>query len=253
MRTGLHVARIMAPPHGVCSEATARALLATGYEGLCVSRPYPWLDGRADGRPAAAGWEPADVVIGGLPVLPRYRLDRPRVDLLFRALLDQPLILYGHHQDLRTGVENLTLALEQIDDLGRVDWMSPERILRSNFATWRRGSSMCVRLYSRRIDLAIPAGVEELVFEWGNPQRSRSDLVRVRTRDGEVVVPLGEAVASPRVGAAEVEICAGESAARTARSQRGVELWPVVRRVGVEARDRLQPLLAAAGRAAPHD
>ena len=51
-RYGLPVARVMAPPHGACSHATAEALLRSGFEALCVSRTHPWLEARAARRRA---------------------------------------------------------------------------------------------------------------------------------------------------------------------------------------------------------
>ena len=35
--TGLHVARVMAPPHGVCTSNCLAALLAAGFEGACAA------------------------------------------------------------------------------------------------------------------------------------------------------------------------------------------------------------------------
>ena len=53
-RYGVPIARVMAPPHGACSHATAAALLRSGFEALCVSRTHPWLDA-----------EPTDDVLAG--------------------------------------------------------------------------------------------------------------------------------------------------------------------------------------------
>ena len=132
-RTGLAVNRVMAPPHGACSEPALRAMFRLGMEAACVSRPYPWRDGLAPPTPLA-GWRPAEMVAGGLPVLPRYFLGLPRDDLAFRALLGQPLILYGHHGDFAGGLDLLEQATRDINDLGDVEWGPLGRIARGNYA-----------------------------------------------------------------------------------------------------------------------
>ncbi len=117
----LSVARVMAPPHGVCSEAALRAMFRLGFEAACISRPYPWRDGLPAPTPLA-GWHPAELVAGGIPVAPRQALSAPREDLVFRALLGQPLILHGHHGDFADGLDLLEQAAADINDLGEVRW-----------------------------------------------------------------------------------------------------------------------------------
>lgn len=57
---GIPVARIMAAPHGQCHENAARALLRTGYDALCISRPFPWLEAPPP-HELLAGWFPAEL------------------------------------------------------------------------------------------------------------------------------------------------------------------------------------------------
>ena len=115
----------------------ARALVTCGFQALCTTRPYPWavtspslpwLTRPSDAGPLAA-WGPVDVVAGGLTVLLRADLAlHPREDLVLRAFLGQPLILYGHHELLRDGPEALTDAAAAIDRLGEVHWCSLSEI-----------------------------------------------------------------------------------------------------------------------------
>ncbi len=132
-RTGLAVDRVMVPPHERLSEPVARALRACGFQAIATTRPYPWLadtherswlERPADAGPLAA-WGPIDVVAGGLPVLLRADFDRhPREDLVLRAFLGQPLILYGHHDLLAAGPGALAKAAAAIARLGDVRWCS---------------------------------------------------------------------------------------------------------------------------------
>lgn len=134
-RTGIPVERVMVPPHEQLSEPAARGLLAGGFEAVCVSRPYPWI-APAGPEPAAAlgagppergalaGWDSREIVVGGLPMLLRAGFNAPREDLVLRAFLGQPLILYGHHDLLAHGLDVLAEAAAAIDALGEVRWSS---------------------------------------------------------------------------------------------------------------------------------
>jgi hypothetical protein len=138
-RTGIAVDRVMVPPHEQLSRPAARGLLACGYEAVCVSRPYPWIAVGPDQSPliapprrgALAGWTPREIVAGGLPLLLRTGFAAPREDLVLRAYLGQPLILYGHHDLLEHGPEVLSDAAADINALGDVRWGALAGIARS--------------------------------------------------------------------------------------------------------------------------
>ncbi len=130
-RTGIPFERVMVPPHEQLTEAAARGLHEAGFAGTCVSRPYPWIAPERPGpaaalsagppdRGALAGWEPCERVAGGLPVLLRTGFNAPREDLVLRAFLGQPLIVYGHHDTLASGLDVLAETAAAIDALGTV-------------------------------------------------------------------------------------------------------------------------------------
>ncbi|HEV3323114.1 MAG TPA: hypothetical protein VG147_13115 [Solirubrobacteraceae bacterium] len=144
-RTGLPVERVMVPPHEQLNEPAARGLLAGGFEAVCVSRPYPWIAPRSPTPAAAlgtgppecgalAGWDRRELVAGGLPLLLRAGFNAPREDLVLRAFLGQPLILYGHHDLLADGLDVLAEAAAAIDTLGAVRWGSLAEIARAGGA-----------------------------------------------------------------------------------------------------------------------
>ncbi len=138
-RTGLTVDRVMIPPHERLSEPVARALRKCGFEGVCTTRPYPWMADTLERhwltRPPEAGplaaWGPMDLVAGGLPVLLRAEFSHPREDLALRAFLGQPLILYGHHDLLAEGPDALAQSAAEINRLGEVRWCSLGAIARA--------------------------------------------------------------------------------------------------------------------------
>jgi hypothetical protein len=144
-RTGVPFERVMVPPHEQLSEPAARGLRAGGFAAVCVSRPYPWIAPRSPlpaaalgagppERGALAGWGARELVAGGLPLLLRTGFDAPREDLVLRAFLGQPLILYGHHDLLADGLDVLAEATAAIDALGAVRWCSLAAIARAGGA-----------------------------------------------------------------------------------------------------------------------
>lgn len=235
-RAGVPVCRVMAPPHERVSAAAARGLLDAGFEAISMSRPYPWLADpersflvRPREASALTGWWPADAVAGGLPVLLRSAFTHPREDLVLRAFLDQPLLLYGHHDDL-AALDGLADAAAQINRLGDVAWRSVSAISRASAHTRREGSTLRVRPWTRRVEIEPPIGVDRLVIE------PRPELAA----GGE---PIEVEVAGP--GAVTVTLPAPPTATPAPQPRRA---WPVARRLAGEGRDRMVPLLAALGR-----
>ncbi|HUN79481.1 MAG TPA: hypothetical protein VMU32_11205 [Solirubrobacteraceae bacterium] len=220
-RTGVTVDRVMVPPHEQISEPMARALVACGFAGLCTTRPYPWLAKTPQApwltRPPEAGplagWRPADVVAGGLPVLLRADFAlHPREDLVLRAFLGQPLILYGHHELLRGGPADLAAAAAEIDGLGEVRWGSLGQIARG--------------LPGAAAAEAAPAGAATSVARRATGHEPNGD-----TAHG----PNGDTV--PARGAmSPAQLAAIPSPPRRLR--------PVARRVAAESEVRLRALLA---------
>ena len=105
-RAGVRVDRVMAAPHERCSRVTTEAMLQAGFEALTIDRANPWRFRPEEEKPVA-GWELAELVSGGLPVIRREYLGASREDLVLRAFLDQPLILYGHHSRLVRGTRSV--------------------------------------------------------------------------------------------------------------------------------------------------
>jgi hypothetical protein len=130
-RTGLGIDRVMVPPHERCSQTATVALRRCGFEALTATQPYPWLgDGGRSwlAHPPEAGplvgWRPADDA-EGLPVLLRHPLvGRSLPEMTLRAFLGQPLILYGHQNDLDEGLDVLAAAAADVERLGPVRWCS---------------------------------------------------------------------------------------------------------------------------------
>jgi hypothetical protein len=233
-RSGLAVSRVMAPPHERLSEAAARGMLASGFEAMTMSRPHPWLESgwlaSPPGTGPLVGWEIAEQIAGGLPVLLRSALSHPREDLVLRAFLGQPLVLYGHAADLAGGADVLRSAAEQVDRLGPVRWTSLGDMVATSVETRVDGSRLVARMHARRVRIDVPDGVETVVAAHAAGGFPATTLTV--ERPGTVEVSLGAPV--PRVSAAP---------------RRPGAIRPIVRRVVSEARDRAAPLTARGVRA----
>ena len=237
-RHGIPVARVMAPPHGACSEAMAADMASLGYDALCVSRPYPWRDEAPPDR-VLAGWHPAEIVASGLPVIPRLHLGADRDEIVLRAFLRQPIILYGHHGDVREGLDVLREAADQVNKVGDVRWSPLEEIVSGSYDERIEGERLRLRLYTRRAHVLVPEGIGELSVEWAGEAGSGRIFV-----DGK---PEHEFSASAAGGSA-VEVRVGPRGSPDPHAERSTrrQAWPYVRRGLAETRDRLLPLLPRA-------
>ena len=242
-RAGVDIAPVMVPPHGVCSIATLEGCLRAGFDALCADWPYWWLT-EPKSVTTLSGWRPLDR-LGGLPVIPRLHVVASDLDdVVFRAFLGQPLILYAHHTDLRAGLDLLAARADYVRSLGVNSWQSLGRIADDVVSTYRCGDCVTITLYSRRAVFAIPEGVAHVQFVITGSDPSETVLrVEIRDAGGLREIRLGERV-PVKVGAIVATVTA-ESSIAPPRSK-----WPVraaVRRVLTEGRDRAAPLAGRIG------
>ncbi len=241
-RAGLRIERVMCPPHGGCSLATLRSLFAHGFLGLAASRPFPWNEfGEHDEWPTA-GWLPAQLN-GGLPVLPRYRLANDLDDLVFRALLGQPLIIYCHQADLRSGLDPFREAAARIGRLGDVEWTSLGEIARQNVSVHDSDELATVTLYSRdarvrrprapRLRIEVPR-----IYEPGQAPALWVDGV---AHDVEALPDGGGVltIANGHGSELRVQLVAADGAIPGDVAAVRPGAWPLARRAMTEGRDRI--------------
>jgi hypothetical protein len=239
-RTRLRVCRVMVPPHGACSEAMLAELARCGFEAACISagslRAYngdrPWT--------RTLGYFPGER-IAGCPVLPRWGLGgNVRNTLLAAAYLGQPLILRGHHQDLRDGVEVLDEYARFVNGLGDVFWSNMTDLCRRNYL-WRRDGGSCRLIpLGTRVVFEPPEDVTDIVLEsFDAPGDGRWRAVFADGSGRELET--GERFSLPETGdrMISVERVAAPQSAPPAQGRRGVSAGLVVRRFLTEARDRL--------------
>jgi hypothetical protein len=223
-RTGISVRRVMVPPHGACSHQFVDHLARLGLEAICMSST-DLVDVRS---PSVRSCLPADVV-AGIPILSRYHLQNSRDDLVFRALLGQPLVVYGHHEDASEGLDVFTEAARDVSSLGDVKWCDLATIARSNFVTRETDDRLDVRLFSN--DAYVTTHASSVAVGGAD---EACDVRFLFEGDGAASTPGGER-------RLRVVVTRRDSVVATAVGAPPRRLWAKPRRALTEARDRLMP------------
>jgi hypothetical protein len=237
-RSGLRMDRVMTPPHGLCSASVARALGALDFDALCAIHPLPWSERTPADRPLA-GWDPAEFT-AGCAVIPRLPLQAPFEEIALRAFLDQPLILYGHHDDLCGGLDLLAQTASRVNGLGQVRWTSLGEIAASNHASRVEGGVLRVRPYSHRLRLEVPDGAAAVLVE--SPRDPDRGFAAATAAGSPVVLDEPFAV---EPGWLDLRLLSATRSDLGSVPDPAPRVWPILRRAATETRDRLRPLLPA--------
>jgi len=247
-RTGLHVSRVMIPPHGLSSDEMLDAMVGARIEALC--RAPGWWRAWPGDRARAARWEMADTSPSGAPVLGRHPLRDARAldEATLDLYLDQPAILYGHHYDLADGYDVLARAAEWLNGVEGLSWGSCEALARTNFLTRVEGDVLRVRTFARTATVPRPSDVTKVEVELRVYERASADRVVCAgvtsslERDGDL---LRASVELPD-GNGPIEIRV-ERRAEHPTKRRVTRPRAAVRRSTGELRDRVHPLVRKLG------
>jgi hypothetical protein len=238
LQSGLQVSRVMIPPHGACSSRMLAQLPRQGFEAACISAGS--LRAHNPGQPwtRSLGFAPGEWV-EGCPVLPRWGFSGTTdMQLLTTAYLGQPLLLRGHHQDLRDGLEILRGFARAINALGEVRWGNLGDISRMNYRHRIDGSVMHILPLGLRIDVSVPVGVSELRIEPGSLDWRCVDAGAMPLqRDGQVLRMATHARERCSLDA-RCAYSVNEAPARESATSPKL----LLRRAFTEARDRLSAL-----------
>lgn len=236
-RAGLQVARVMVPPHGACAEAMLEATPQCGFEGACISHGSLRAHNRTQPWAKTLGYRPAELV-AGCPVLPRWSFaGNPTNTILLAAYLRQPMILRGHHQDLKVGIGLLDELARTVNSLGAVNWSNLTELMRANYQ-WRMDGDLCrLQPLGRSINFPIPSHATRLVIE--NPgNRLASTWQLTGLRDGALSVQAGEEITWPQTGSRHISLASPAQAVPEDPARRPV-VAAFLRRLATEGRDRL--------------
>jgi hypothetical protein len=244
-RSGIKVSRVMVPPHGACSESTLREMAHLGFEAACISKgSLRRYNGQADWL-RTLGMSPLDI-IAGLPVFQRFPLSEDYQNtILIAALLRQPIIARGHHQDVSDGLQLLADVSGFVNSLGTVRWSDMKQISRSHYTQRFEGRILRVRMLTKRIEIVVPDGITNIVVERLKLQGTETSPTAWRRSDEgpewKFHHPDGLIPVLPRQ---KIEIVdeLPPSSFSDASAVDKFRLWPVVRRQLTEARDRMAPV-----------
>ncbi len=257
--SGLEVSRVMAAPHSACSEDMLHLMLQLGYEAACI----PWdsfFHYNPDHRwNPTTGLDVADFQGCGLPIMTRIRL-RPdwnpqlkcypdwKTGIILSAFLSQPIILIGHHQDACGGMELLAEVASTINRLGNVVWTDLKGITRSNYMTRLVGGVLRIKMYSRRIVVQVPEGIEEMSVErpWMAGEGETEMLLCKRVGKETLKLTAGKVTMGIPVQPLEtIELATvpNTTLRHADLPSPPFRLWPIVRRLMTEGRDRVLPLV----------
>ena len=163
-RSGCRVSKVMAAPHGACREEMMEYMAGLGFEAACISHGSLRAHNAGKSWTGSVGFGMTEMV-AGLPIIPRFGLSKEsRNSILLAALLHQPVIAVGHHQDVCEGLDLLADLADLINSLGQVQWMDMQSIARSNCYLRQDGDVLHIKMFSRRIQLTVPPGISKIVI-----------------------------------------------------------------------------------------
>lgn len=244
-RAQVCVDRVMVPPHGACTANMLAALPGAGFEGACLSTGSLAAHNPGADWIRALGFRPAEQIVG-CSVLPRWALvGIEHSELLLAAYLGRPLILRGHHGDLREGMDLLSSTAKFINGIGSVQWRNNSGLMASSYKLNMIGSTAHVRAFSREVAVSLPAQATSVVVEHADPDiandrcfvsgMSTGGVVSVRYQEP---MPLSVSADDTIIKITRLAALAQPDSIPT----RGIDASSVLRRFLTEARDRLMPL-----------
>jgi hypothetical protein len=239
-KANLRVDRVMAPPHGVCAPEMFSALRAGGYEGMTTNRWSLWKHNPPEQLPVNVGLHPADLP-GGLPVLNRFRF-RSSIcegEILMAAILGQPIIPYGHHQDFTNDMIHVRDVTDKINSLS-ARWMSLREILEANYEHYIDSGTFYLRLFSRRVKLTLPSDVGFLQVDPAQFSKEKPPTFEIISPQKRFYVQTGISISVPN--GVELEIREVADAPLETSAVHFMSKLPAagLRRVAAEIRDRLK-------------
>jgi len=250
---GVQFQRVMEAPHGALAAGMLPRLLELGYEAaLCT--PALFVRHNLDLKlPSTFGFNQAEMLGGGLPVVPRRKMSPFwKNEVLLAAFLRQPIILAGHHYDAANDMDMMAAFAETVNNLPEIGWSDLDGILRRNYSYKVEGDLLKVKLHARRVAVEVPPGINRLQVHRAWISGDETEEMVVRIADGTNFAQRSGAVSfnTPVVAGTRVEIV---SALRnpihcTDVSAPAVGFWPLARKAAMEMRDRLSPMLPVVDR-----
>ena len=246
---GLRVSRVMEAPHGAFTSDVFPLLVALGFEAALVTTELlTRYNPNAVWHPAL-GLGLAGTFPGGLHGIPRIILDANwKTEVVLAAFLGQPIVVAGHHHDAEDAMSLFGKLAETINGLGDVKWSDTQTLARSSYQTRQTDDHLSVKMYSRRVTVSIPEGVRQLTINRPWLAESTAETLVVGVPDNGAGGSWQAGMVSDPIpvtfpGTLEISSISPNAVDYRAIPSPRARLWPVVRKVMVEVRDRAYPLI----------
>jgi hypothetical protein len=241
-RTGLKVSRVIAAPHGGCSESMMAQMLRLAFEGACVSVGPTVRCNPSKNWPLGFGLSPVCFMAGGFPVIRRFHLRYGLLPLRFAAFLGQPILPYGHHQDCAEGLGQLAETADILNAWANTTWTDLESIFRDHYRTRREGDLLHVLLGGRQATVTVPEGVFQVAVHAYGATGAEYKLTAASAAQLQTwALDVPHRVAPSTVLTLRISACRPLDPAIVERP--GYRVWPPVRRALAIGRDRLMPIV----------
>lgn len=244
--TGLPFAQAITFPHGICSTNWMRAVRNSGLEAAVIEWARP-IDLDPEDDPLYE-MHPGELSFLAFPMINRFAAEDPKEELLFKAFLGKPLIVYTHHGYFRDGgLEALAHLADYLNRRLAPRWSAIGEIVRSNYQVRTAGSGLALRVFANHVDAEI-VGQEFNVVVKPSIEIPSDEVCCVNgSRAAPVVVP-GVGTAFPVRASSRLDVIFGPlhpTAVPVAPSRPSPK--SIVRRLATELRDQVvQPLLRLA-------
>jgi hypothetical protein len=242
-RTQLKVSRVIAAPHGGCSESMMAQMLRLPLEGACVSVAPTVRCNPSKKWPLGFGLSPVCFMAGGFPVIRRFHLRYGLLPLRFAAFLGQPILPYGHHQDCAEGLGKLAEIADTVNAWTNTTWTDLESILVDRCRTRREGDLLHVQMGGRRARVTVPEGICQVAVHAYGATGADCKLTAASAKNHlqtwALDAPHRVAPSTPLT--LRISSCHLIDPAIIDRP--GYRVWPPVRRVLAIGRDRLMPIV----------
>lgn len=252
-RRGISFLKVMEAPYGALANSMFQNLLRLGYEGALCTTELLLRHNPGETWPAAIGMDRSEMLGGGLPVIPRIKMTAGwRNDVLLAAFLRQPIVVVGHHQDAADEMTTLKEFAETVNRLEGVTGSNLEGMLRTNYKQRIEGAVLAVRMYSRRLNIRIPPGIQRLQIHRPWLEKGRTELLVISVgNQAKSVEDAGSVTDELQIpdgaGSVEVESKVENPLDLAAVNLPSEVLWPVARKIMKEIRDRSTSVLPMAG------
>ena len=243
-RSGVAVARVMVAPHGAFAEFMADSMVRLGYEAACVSigSLLRWNPEKL--WPADLGFSLGQS-LGSTAFPVFHRTSTSETDIRLSAFLGHPVIVAMHHHDCSSNFARLESMANIINGSGSVRWTGIEDISRANFLSKTQNGMLQIWPYSRRFGIALSPEITSVQVCRSPYCEGFTIDVGSNHRDGtEATVPNVPARYRISNNTMEIFFPPTNRVDYNQVASKRVGMWPVVRRLLTEARDRTQPILS---------